>query len=42
MAKYKIEFDRDKCIGAGFCAKIDPNLWRMGDDGKSMLNDSSR
>ena len=40
MAKYKIEFDRNKCIGAGFCTKIDPNLWRMEADGKSMLTSS--
>ena len=42
MTKYRIEFDRNKCIGAGFCVKVNPEFWRMEKDGKSMLSDSEQ
>ena len=29
---YKIEFDKEKCIGCGACTQCDN--WEMGDDGK--------
>ncbi len=35
MAKYKIEFERDKCIGARSCNDECPDNWEMQDDGKS-------
>ncbi|MFC1742010.1 ferredoxin [Nanoarchaeota archaeon] len=35
MAKYKIEHDRDACIGCGACVNVCPDNWSMGDDGKS-------
>lgn len=35
MAKYKIEHDREKCIGCGACAGVCPDNWEMKDDGKS-------
>ena len=35
MAKYKIKFDRKKCIGALSCAAECPDNWEMQDDGKS-------
>jgi len=37
MTKYRIEYDRNKCIGAGFCVKVNPKLWKMENDNKSIL-----
>ncbi len=34
MARYKIEFDRNNCIGAAACAAVYPEKWVMKDDGK--------
>lgn len=34
MAKYKIELDRDGCIGADVCEAVCPKHWKMADDGK--------
>jgi len=34
MAKYKIEFDREACIGALMCEAVAPKLWPKSDDGK--------
>ena len=30
---YKIEFDKEKCIGCGACAQCDN--WELGNDGKA-------
>lgn len=35
MAKYRIEFDRDKCIGATNCNEECSDNWEIKDDGKS-------
>ena len=35
MEKYKVEHDRDNCIGCGACCAICPSRWRMVEDGKS-------
>lgn len=35
MAKYRIEFERDKCIGATSCNDKCPGNWEMKEDGKS-------
>ena len=35
MTKYKIIYERDKCIGCGACASICPENWEIADDGKS-------
>lgn len=37
MTKYKITFDRANCIGAGACAAMDPNNFKMAGDGKADL-----
>ena len=37
MAKYKIVYDRDNCIGAYACMAIAPDTWTEGDDGKAVL-----
>ena len=34
MAKYKIEFDRELCIGALACNAVAPDFWPRADDGK--------
>lgn len=34
MAKYKIELDREECIGAAACVAVAPQLWELVDDGK--------
>ena len=31
--KYKIKYDKSKCIGAGSCEKIAPETWKLGEDG---------
>lgn len=35
MAKYKIEFERNKCIGAKSCVDECSDNWEMKEDGKS-------
>ena len=35
MAKIKITFDREKCIGCGSCVAVCPGNWEIKDDGKS-------
>lgn len=34
MAKYKVVFDRDACIGALACLAAHPKLWKKAKDGK--------
>jgi len=36
-AKFRIEYDREKCIGAASCAAIDPEHFVMNADGKADL-----
>jgi len=35
MADYKIQHDREGCIGCGACAAVCPDNWEMKPDGKS-------
>ncbi|NQU98956.1 ferredoxin [Candidatus Woesearchaeota archaeon] len=37
MAKYRITYDRDACIGAAACAALDPKRFEMNVDGKADL-----
>ncbi|RME53688.1 ferredoxin [Candidatus Woesearchaeota archaeon] len=37
MGKYKIEFDREACIGAAACAAVLPEVWEIQDDGKPIV-----
>ncbi|MBI1973229.1 ferredoxin [Candidatus Micrarchaeota archaeon] len=42
MAKYRVTFDKELCVGAGYCASADPqdwhvNLYKDGGDGKAEL-----
>ena len=34
MAKYKVEFDRELCIGALACNAVAPEIWPRSEDGK--------
>lgn len=36
MADYEVRIDRKKCIGAGFCAKLTPEVYSL-DDGKKVV-----
>lgn len=40
MAKYKVTFDRNTCIGAFACVAADPEHWKYADDGKVDLEPS--
>lgn len=33
--RYKIEYDRKGCIGAGTCEAVCPKSWKIADDGKA-------
>ena len=35
MAKYKVESDKDVCIGCGACVSMCPDNWEMEEDGKA-------
>jgi len=39
MTKYKVEVDKDKCIGASSCVSLAGLTFRLGDDGKAQLID---
>ena len=34
MAKYKISYSREGCIGAAACVAVNPKYYEMKDDGK--------
>ncbi len=36
VAKYRIEYDREGCIGAASCIAVAPEAWKMGEDGKAV------
>lgn len=42
MPKYKVELDRDGCIGAAVCEAVCPKHWKMADDGKVDLIGSTK
>jgi ferredoxin len=37
MAKYKLEVDRDACIGDGLCADEAPGTFEMDDEDKAVI-----
>lgn len=37
--KYRIEYDREACIGAAACVAAYPERWSLADDGKADLKD---
>lgn len=42
MGKYRIEYEREGCIGAGVCAALSEKHWVMADDGKADLVGAKR
>ena len=40
MAKYKVVYDRENCIGAFACVAVFPERWLAGDDGKADFKDA--
>jgi len=38
--KYRVELDREVCIGAAACVAVDPDNWTIVEDGKVDLKDS--
>ena len=41
MAKYKIEFDRELCIGALACTAVAEKFWPRAEDGKVDLTNAT-
>ena len=41
MVKYKIEFDREICIGALACNAVAESFWPKSEDGKVDLTNST-
>ena len=39
---YKIVYNKNGCIGAGECAVIAPDLWKVGNDGQAILAGSKQ
>lgn len=37
---YKVEYDRDGCIGAAACVAVDSENWKMVEDNKADLKNS--
>jgi ferredoxin len=41
MPKYKIEIDREACIGDEQCCADAPNTFEMDDEGKALVTDAA-
>ena len=37
----KIKVDKSKCIGCGICVSISPDVFEIGEDGKSQVKDEN-
>ena len=42
MTKYRVELDREGCIGAAACVAVDPENWVMANDGKVDMIDCKK
>ncbi len=40
MGRYKIIYERSKCIGAESCVDVNPEFWSLNNDGKADLKGS--
>lgn len=40
--KYRVELDREGCIGAAACVAVDSENWQIVEDGKVDLKDSKQ
>lgn len=41
MSMWRVEFDRNGCIGAGACAAANANFWTIEKDGRATLKTST-
>ena len=41
MAKFRVEYYRKKCIGAGACAAVSPEQWEIEPAGKAKMKGNS-
>ncbi len=41
MVKFKVEYYRKKCIGAGTCAAVSPDQWEIEPTGKAKMKGGS-
>ena len=42
MPEYEVKVDRNKCIGAGFCAKLTPEVYALDEGNKVLLKNGIR
>jgi len=42
MVKYKVEVDKESCIGCGVCSSLLPDVFELGDDGKCRIVEKFR
>jgi ferredoxin len=42
MGKYKIEYERDVCIGAASCVAVAPLVWELDKENKALLKGGSK
>ncbi|MBU0467313.1 MAG: ferredoxin [Nanoarchaeota archaeon] len=40
MAKYKIKYNKTKCIGAATCVQLAPDTWKLDDEGLAVMKKS--
>lgn len=39
MTKIKVKVDKNLCLGCGTCVGVCPEVFKIGDDGKSVVNE---
>jgi len=42
VVKYRVEVDKESCIGCGVCSSLLPDVFELGDDGKSRIVEKYR
>jgi ferredoxin len=41
MGKWRVEFERENCIGAGACVAANADFWSIDQDGKATLKSAT-